>query len=135
MLDHFSINVSDFDRSKRFYTAALTPLGYRLINDFGDAAGFGVPEGNGKSLDPAGDFWIVRSNPQPPLVHFAFSAASREAVDAFYAAAVAAGGTDNGGPGLRPQYHPHYYAAFILDPDGYNLEAVCHSDPAAAKEA
>lgn len=135
MLDHFGINVSDFDRSKRFYTAALAPLGYRLIKDFGDAAGFGVPEGHGRSPDPAGDFWIIRRDPNPPLVHFAFNAASREAVDAFHAAAVAAGGTDNGPPGPRPQYHPHYYAAFVLDPDGYNLEAVCHADPAAAKEA
>lgn len=131
MLDHFSINVSDVDRSKRFYTAALAPLGYRLLKDFGDAAGFGAPEESGPS-DPGGDFWISHGDPHPPLVHFAFAAASREVVDAFFAAALAAGGTDNGPPGLRPQYHPDYYAAFVLDPDGYNLEAVCHTSQTAA---
>lgn len=129
MLDHISITVSDIGRSRRFYEATLKPLGYRVTRDSSDAVGFVVPEGSEKSPDPGGDFWIVQGSPQPPLTHFAFSASSREVVDALFKAAVEAGGRDNGPPGLRPHYHPNYYAAFILDPDGYNLEAVCHLSP------
>lgn len=120
MLDHTAINVSDFERSKAFYRAALAPLGYRL-------AGFGVVHGHGSSLDPAGGFWLMPGAPHVPRTHVAFSAASREAVDAFFARALEAGGKDNGPPGLRPRYHPDYYGAFVLDPDGYNIEAVCHA--------
>jgi catechol 2,3-dioxygenase-like lactoylglutathione lyase family enzyme len=127
MLDHTGINVSDIARSRAFYQAALAPLGYRLVKEAGDAAGFGVGKGYGKSLDPGGDFWISSGEPQLPRVHIAFSAERRSVVDAFHAAAIAAGGIDNGAPGLRPIYHPAYYAAFILDPDGYNIEAVCHA--------
>lgn len=127
MLDHISIIVSDFARSKRFYEAVLHPLGYRLMTELPEAAGFGVSDGEGKSGDPGGDFWIARGKPVPPLVHVAFNAASSDAVDAFHAAALAAGGRDNGAPGLRPQYHARYYAAFVFDPDGYNIEAVCHA--------
>lgn len=127
MLDHSGFNVSDMPRSKAFYEAALAPLGYVVRKDFGEAAGFGVPQGFGKSLDPGGDFWISRGDLLSPRVHVAFSAETRAIVDAFHAAAIAAGGTDNGSPGLRPVYHPTYYAAFILDPDGYNIEAVCHA--------
>jgi len=128
MLDHIGIEVSDLERSKTFYRAALAPLGYRLSKEIpSTAAGFGVAEGHGTSTDPAGDFWIGRGQPQGPRPHVAFNAASRAAVDAFYAAALAAGGTSNGAPGLRPQYHANYYGAFILDPDGYNIEAVCHT--------
>ena len=76
--------------------------------------------------DPGGEFWIHQGTPSTPRVHVAFRARNRAEVDAFHRAALAAGGRDNGGPGLRPQYHPHYYGAFILDPDGYNVEAVCH---------
>ncbi|MBR0649053.1 VOC family protein [Roseomonas terrae] len=126
MLDHIGIDVSDIDGSKRFYAAVLGPLGYVMTKDMGEAAGFGVPDGEKKSSDPAGEFWIAKGNPQPPLVHVAFSAMTRGAVDDFHKAALAAGGRDNGGPGLREKYHPDYYAAFILDPDGYNIEAVCH---------
>src|SRR5438105_14559188 len=90
------------------------------------AAGFGVLEGHGKSLDPGGDFWISQGEPHSPRQHIAFSAEVHDLVDAFHAAAIAAGGTDNGLPALRPKYHPAYYAAFILDPDGYNIEVVCH---------
>lgn len=126
MLDHIGIDVSDIERSKRFYAAALEPLGYVMTKDRGEAAGFGVTDGEKKSSDPAGEFWIARGSPKPPLVHIAFSAMTRGAVDAFHAAALAAGGRDNGGPGLRQKYHPDYYASFILDPDGYNIEAVCH---------
>ncbi|MCX8996434.1 VOC family protein [Rhizobiaceae bacterium BDR2-2] len=123
MLDHLSVAVSDIGRSKAFYTAALATLGYRPLKDFGDAVGFS----DGKGTDPGGDFWIVEKKPSLPLPHFAFSAATREEVDAFFAAAIAAGGGDNGPPGIRQAYHPHYYAAFVIDPDGYNIEAVCHA--------
>lgn len=128
MLDHIGIDVSDVERSKAFYRAALAPLGYRLIKEVPQrrAAGFGVADGQGKSTDPAGDFWIVKG-PPTPSVHIAFNAASRAAVDAFFAAAMAAGGRDNGPPGLRPRYHANYYGAFVFDPDGYNIEAVCHA--------
>lgn len=128
MLDHTGINVSDLARSKAFYRAALAPLRYEIRKEHGAAAaGFGVPDGPGKSPDPAGDFWIAQGDPQTPRIHIAFTAASRAEVDAFYRAALAAGGKDNGPPGLRPQYHAGYYAAFVLDPDGYNIEAVCHN--------
>ena len=129
MLDHIGINVSDFERSKAFYQAALAPLGYQLRKQLGSAAGFGVAEGHGKSPDPAGDFWISQGRPQEPRFHFAFNAAARADVDAFFARAVAVGGTSNGPPGVRPQYHANYYGAFVLDPDGYNIEAVCHVAP------
>ena len=127
MLDHIEINVTDFARSKAFYRTALAPLGYDIRKELSKAAGFGVSEGHGKSMDPRRtEFWIAQGKPQEPRVHVAFSASSRSVVDAFFQAALAAGGRDNGKPGLRPQYHADYYGAFILDPDGYNIEAVCH---------
>jgi catechol 2,3-dioxygenase-like lactoylglutathione lyase family enzyme len=129
LLDHISITVSTLARSRSFYAAALAPLGYAVMKDGAASVGFGVASGEGRSLDPGGDFWIIQGTPKPPLAHFAFSAPSREAVGAFFEAALKAGGVDNGRPGVRLRYHPHYYAAFILDPDGYNLEAVCHSAP------
>ncbi len=125
MIDHTGVGVSDFERSKKFYEKALAPLGYVLIMevpapDTGTifAAGFGVP--------PKPDFWIGAGGSQVPGVHVAFHADNRAEVDAFHQAAIAAGGRDNGAPGLRPHYHPNYYGAFILDPDGHNIEAVCH---------
>jgi catechol 2,3-dioxygenase-like lactoylglutathione lyase family enzyme len=125
MLDHIGFAVSDFDRSKAFYLRVLAPLSIGLIMDVtaeqtgGDAgAGFGV---DGKPL-----FWIGAGKTAQSGVHVAFATASRANVDAFYAAAIAAGGKDNGAPGLRPHYHPDYYGAFVLDPDGNNIEAVCH---------
>jgi catechol 2,3-dioxygenase-like lactoylglutathione lyase family enzyme len=118
MLDHVGVPVSDFERSKRFYAQALSPLGYELIMEPSvSAAGFGR---RGKP-----DFWIGQGDPGQPF-HFAFAAEDRVTVDAFYEAAMAAGGRDNGGPGLRPHYHANYYGAFVLDPDGNNIEAVCH---------
>ncbi|GJD64528.1 VOC family protein [Methylobacterium frigidaeris] len=126
MLDHLAIDVSDLARSRRFYAAALAPLGYVVRRDEIASVGFGVVEGRGRSLDPGGDFWIAVGAPPAPHVHFAFSASSRAAVDAFFAAALEAGGVDNGRPGLRLRYHPNYYAAFVIDPDGYNIEAVGH---------
>jgi catechol 2,3-dioxygenase-like lactoylglutathione lyase family enzyme len=127
MLDHIGITVSDFERSKAFYRAALAPLRYEIRKEKPSAAGFGVPDGPGRSCDPAGEFWIAVGPPHAPRPHIAFNAASRAMVDAFFASALAAGGRDNGGPGLRPQYHANYYGAFVLDPDGYNIEAVCHA--------
>jgi catechol 2,3-dioxygenase-like lactoylglutathione lyase family enzyme len=126
MIDHTGIRSLDLERSVRFYERALAPLGYALSRRIPGAAGFGVPAGPGKSLDPGGDFWVGDAEPHTPRTHVAFSAPSRAAVDAFHAAALAAGGTDNGPPGLRPVYHAGYYAAFVLDPDGYNVEAVFH---------
>lgn len=120
MIDHMSINVSDLAASKRFYTAALKPLGYSMMMEYGEQVA-GLGEG-GKP-----DFWLSPGEPKP--THIAFRSPDRATVDAFYAAAIAAGGRDNGAPGLRAQYHPGYYGAFILDPDGYNVEAVCHQAP------
>lgn len=122
MIDHLSINVSDIDKSKQFYKEVLAPLGNEMKLDFGKSVSFGEKEiicG-----DPAGSFWITEG--EPKLIHFTFSAASKEEVEAFYNAGLKAGGTDNGKPGIRPDYGAHYYAAFILDPDGYNIEAVYH---------
>jgi catechol 2,3-dioxygenase-like lactoylglutathione lyase family enzyme len=117
MLDHVGLRVSDYARSKRFYERALAPLGYRVMLEFGgDAAGFGAERP---------DFWISPGAPAAPL-HVAFTCPDRATVDAFYRAALEAGGRDNGAPGLRPEYHPTYYGAFVLDPDGHNVEAVCH---------
>jgi catechol 2,3-dioxygenase-like lactoylglutathione lyase family enzyme len=131
MLDHTGFPVSDYARSKAFYEKALKPLGYELIMEVSQsehdspAAGFGA---NGKP-----DFWIGGEGGLNRAVHIAFAANDRSTVDAFYRAAIAAGGKDNGGPGLRPHYHPNYYGAFVLDPDGHNIEAVCHA-PAATVE-
>ena len=116
MLDHIGVHVSDYERSKRFYAAALAPLGYLVVMEYGDAVGLGA---GGKP-----DFWISTGRPAP--LHIAFAAASQKLVDEFYSAALAAGGRDNGKPGLRGEYHPTYYGAFVLDPDGNNVEAVCH---------
>jgi catechol 2,3-dioxygenase-like lactoylglutathione lyase family enzyme len=126
VIDHTGIRCTDLERSVRFYERALSPLGYLVRRSFPAAVGFGVPSGKGRSADPGGDFWLSQGEPHVPRTHVAFSAADRAAVDAFYSAALAAGGTDNGPPGLRPQYHSQYYAAFVLDPDGYNVEAVWH---------
>jgi catechol 2,3-dioxygenase-like lactoylglutathione lyase family enzyme len=118
VLDHVVIRVSDFEQSKRFYAEALSPLGYELLREPSvSAAGFGR---QGKP-----EFWIVQGDRGQP-VHIAFAADDRARVDAFHEEALAAGGRNNGGPGLRPKYHPSYYAAFVFDPDGNNIEAVCH---------
>ncbi|WP_029010603.1 VOC family protein [Azospirillum halopraeferens] len=122
MIDHISLPVSDITRARAFYDAVLAAVGYRRMMDFGQSAGYG---------DAHPHLWIAVPE-QPPAgpaagVHIAFRAASRDAVDAFHAAALAHGGTDNGAPGLRPVYHPDYYAGFVIDPDGNRLEAVCHT--------
>src|SRR5262245_14513480 len=118
MIDHVTANVTDFDRSKTFYAQALAPLGYSVRMEFPGAAGFGAGEG-------IPDFWIG-SDPARGAAHVAFTAPDRAAVDAFHEAALSAGGQDNGVPGLRPHYHETYYAAYVHDPDGNNIEAVCH---------
>ncbi len=127
MLDHVGIEVSDFGRSKAFYEQALEPLGIRLLMEpVEGAAGFGSDTKHG----PMPYFWIAaRERPAVSGAHVAFGARTPELVDAFHAAALAAGGTDNGAPGPRPIYHPGYYGAFVLDPDGNNVEAVCHRAP------
>jgi catechol 2,3-dioxygenase-like lactoylglutathione lyase family enzyme len=126
-LDHISLNVSDYARSKAFYEKVLAPLGAKLIMEFGEAAGFGH--------DGKPDFWIGKgptSFQKPgdlaPITptHVAFVAKDRAEVRAFHAAALATGGRDFGAPGVRAEYHPNYYGAFVLDPDGHNIEAVCH---------
>jgi catechol 2,3-dioxygenase-like lactoylglutathione lyase family enzyme len=118
MLDHIGVQVHSYERSKAFYREALAPLGYQLILEYGDWGGFGV--GNKP------DFWIQAGKQTTPGLHIAFQARDREMVQAFYEAALEAGGKDNGPPGLREIYHPNYYGAFVLDPDGHNVEAVCH---------
>lgn len=119
MLDHIGIPVTDYARSRSFYAAALKPLGHELLMEFPGVGGFG------SNRKPA--FWIGQEDGTiGEGTHVAFAAKDRAAVDAFYAAAVAAGGRDNGKPGLRPEYHASYYGAFVLDPDGHNVEACSH---------
>jgi catechol 2,3-dioxygenase-like lactoylglutathione lyase family enzyme len=117
MIDHIGIAVSDLDRSIGFYTKALAPLGYVLIMKGDGYAGFGVA---GKP-----DFWLGQGEVKQSI-HVAFRSNGRAQVRDFYAAALAAGGKDNGPPGTRPHYHEHYYGGFVHDPDGHNIEAVCH---------
>lgn len=116
-LDHIGLNVSDLARSKAFYAEALGPLGYEVIMELEGVAGLGA---TGKA-----DFWLAEGEPRAPI-HIAFASGDRATVDAFHGAALAAGGTNNGQPGLRPHYHEHYYGAYVHDPDGNNVEAVCH---------
>lgn len=126
MIDHTGINVSNFERSKEFYTQSLASLGYQLLYEF-DASGVGSASGAGFGIDGQPDFWIFQGEPNTPRIHIAFRAETREGVQAFYEAALQAGGQDNGAPGLRTHYHPNYYGAFVFDPDGHNIEAVCHT--------
>jgi catechol 2,3-dioxygenase-like lactoylglutathione lyase family enzyme len=121
MIDHISIGVADIKRTKKFYDAAFKSLGYKCLSEGADSLGYG---------DKAVSLWIgaakhpVKADLQSGL-HFCFAAPTRKAVDAFHVAALGAGGTDNGGPGLRASYGENYYAAFVIDPDGYRLEAYC----------
>jgi catechol 2,3-dioxygenase-like lactoylglutathione lyase family enzyme len=118
MFDHVGFNVSDFARSKAFYLAALQPLGMALMREADKFAVIG---------NASGRLWIGVMGARATPIHFAFRADDRKAVHAFHAAAIAAGGRDNGGPGLRPDYSSNYYAAFVYDPDGHNVEAVTYS--------
>ncbi|HEU0218425.1 MAG TPA: VOC family protein [Stellaceae bacterium] len=120
MLDHVTLGVTDLDQSRAFYDRALAPLGIeRLYADGENFSGYGVR--------PKAFFWIGRRAEVLTGAHVAFAAPDRATVDAFYGAAIAAGGLDNGAPGLRLQYAPTYYGAFVLDPDGHNIEAVCYA--------
>lgn len=126
MIDHTGLSMSDPKKSREFYEQALAPLGYRVLMELpiGHTGGYVVL---GLGVPPKPDFWLHQGTPQTPRLHIAFSAKSRDQVDAFYRAALDAGGKDNGPPGVRPHYHPDYYGAFVLDPDGHNIEAVCHA--------
>jgi len=128
MLAHVGLIVGDIEKSKKFYTEALKPIGYQMLREYGvtptrpaASAGFGEP--------PRADLWIYQGVPSKAAVHVAVQVNKRALVDAFYRAAIAAGGKDNGAPGLRPQYSSAYYGAFVLDPDGYNIEVVCREPP------
>ena len=124
MLDHVTLGVADFDRSVAFYDRALAPLGLsRLYTVPPELTGGVMSTGYG---DTRPFFWIAGQDATHGKLHLAFRAADREQVDAFHVAALAAGGRDNGAPGLRPHYHPDYYGAFVVDPDGFNIEAVFH---------
>lgn len=118
VVDHVALRVSDLGASRRFYEAALAPLGFGLVFSDDGGAAFGV--------EGADDFWVLAGGTPTSGAHVAFAAADRAAVDAFHRAALGAGGRDNGGPGLRPEYHEGYYGAFVFDPDGNNVEAVHH---------
>jgi catechol 2,3-dioxygenase-like lactoylglutathione lyase family enzyme len=123
VIDHLTVGVSDLARSRDFYIRALIPLGFSEIREWQD----GVQEIE-FGLEEAPDFAISSVYQTGAPVHVAFAADRREQVDGFYAAAIAAGGRDNGPPGLRPEYSESYYGAFVLDPDGHNVEAVCHGE-------
>ena len=118
MLDHTVLNVRDIEASRKFYETALAPLGYKALMVFPGFVGFGAA---GKT-----DFWIAERPPVGAGIHLALACDRRSLVDEFHRAALKAGGKDNGAPGVRTLYHPDYYGAFALDPDGNNIEAVCH---------
>jgi catechol 2,3-dioxygenase-like lactoylglutathione lyase family enzyme len=120
VLDHVGLAVADLAATRAFYTAALEPLGFGVVMEFPGVIALGLPQ------QP--ELWMHQGAPSAPI-HLAFHAADRARVDAFHAAALAVGGTDNGAPGLRPHYHPGYYGAYVLDPDGNNVEAVHHGPP------
>jgi len=125
MLDHIGLTASDVARAKAFYDAALEPLGIGVIMQVSaEETGSYAFLGYGSEGRPY--FWVGGGPQVTGALHVAFTAKDRATVDAFYAAAMAAGGADNGGPGIRVHYHPNYYGAFVLDPDGHNVEAVCH---------
>lgn len=124
MIDHIGIHVSDYAAAKHFYDAAFAVLGGLLVMTVpAEYVGGRMVGGYGRDKP---EFWITEGEAQVPPLHVALTANSRAEVDAFYKAAMAAGGRDNGPPGIREYYHPNYYGAFVLDPDGNNIEAVCH---------
>ncbi|SFT97770.1 VOC family protein [Mesorhizobium sp. YR577] len=125
MIDHLGISVSNFDASKTFYDQAFAPLGASLLYVVPEQYTGGVKVGGYGRERPV--FWLHEASPTGPGRHYAFTARTRAEVDAFHKAALAAGGKDNGAPGLRPHYHADYYGAFVFDPDGNNVEAVCHA--------
>lgn len=132
MIDHIGIRVRNVAACRRFYTEALAPLGYQVLMDFGAAVGFGAP-GAGPVGQP--DFWVISGGDGSGGTHVAFTVSERAHVDEFFSRGVAAGGRDNGPPGPRPHYHPGYYGAFVLDPEGNNIEAVFHGSQAERHRA
>ncbi|KAF1719142.1 VOC family protein [Pseudoxanthomonas wuyuanensis] len=126
MIDHMGLEVADYSRSRSFYTQVLAPLGYTVVMEVTREM-TGSYEGCGFSPPGRPHFWVGSGSGRSSQgTHVAFAAQTRAQVDAFHAAAMAAGAQDNGAPGLRPHYHPNYYGAFAIDPDGNNIEAVCH---------
>jgi catechol 2,3-dioxygenase-like lactoylglutathione lyase family enzyme len=123
MIDHLTLTVRDMRRSRPFYEAVLAPLGYRVLMEFEGMCGFG------DARKPY--LWMKQGDPPSSPMHLAFAAARRRDVDAFHAAALGCGARDNGAPGVRAHYHPTYYGAFALDPDGHPIEAVCHREEVA----
>jgi catechol 2,3-dioxygenase-like lactoylglutathione lyase family enzyme len=127
MIDHVSFLVSDYTRSRDFYLAALAPLGFELLKELTRAQIPDLPVSHLAGIGPGKPiFWLQPTEASIPASHIAFTSPDRASVHAFYEAAMAAGGRDNGAPGLRSHYHPTYYGAFVLDPDGHNVEVVCH---------
>jgi catechol 2,3-dioxygenase-like lactoylglutathione lyase family enzyme len=126
VIDHIGLQVSDYPRALRFYGQALAPLGISVVMQVSKEE-TGAYEGAGFGREGKPSFWIGTGGHTAPRVHVAFVASTRAAVDRFFDAALAAGGVDNGPPGVRAHYHPHYYGAFVLDPEGHNIEAVCHN--------
>jgi catechol 2,3-dioxygenase-like lactoylglutathione lyase family enzyme len=128
MLDHVSTYATDFEATRRFYAAALAPLGSKVQMELVTSGDPSFPTRRLCAFGPDRPiFWVVETRQPSTPRHVAFAAPDRTVVGAFHRAALAAGGRDNGAPGPRPQYHPYYYGAFVLDPDGNNVEAVCHA--------
>ncbi len=125
MYDHISLKVKDGSRSRKFFKQALAPLGYKVIDESDGGGGFGAEDTSA--------LWIAEGRPHESALHVAFAVTARAAVDAFHKAALDAGGRDNGRPGIREAYGPNYYAAFVLDPDGNNIEAVCQKPEGSKK--
>lgn len=123
IIDHIGFNVGEFEKSKAFYVQALAPLGIRIVSE---GKGWAMVGKDGQAQGAAGQFWFGVFDEKAKPIHVAFRAENRDQVRAFYQAALKAGGKDNGPPGIRENYHPDYYAAFVFDPDGHNIEAVCH---------
>ena len=126
IIDHFGFGVSDYELAKAFYASALAPLGITLVMEFGPEQTLGKVWACGFGKGGKPELWIGSDGKTTPPMHVAFTVENRAEVRAFYEAALRVGGRDNGGPGLRPQYHPNYYGAFVFDLDGHNIEVVCH---------
>ncbi len=127
MIDHTGIAVSDPKKSREFYEKALAPIGYKVLAEIPlEFTGGKVVLGLGEAPKP--DFWLAEGKPNEPRIHVCFRTDARSKIDEFHKAAIAAGGKDNGPPGIRAHYHKNYYAAFVHDPDGHNVEVVCHDE-------
>ena len=127
LFDHIGLRVENITRSRAFYVATLAPLNIQLVTATDEVAGFASAGTTPETVQTSLSFWIYRAAGAPTPVHLAFRARKCDQVDAFWRAGLRSGGADNGPPGIRASYHPHYYGAFVLDPDGHNIEAVCHA--------